>query len=149
MGIVYQYLLTYSHICQTQSSENYETVTSLFQRLYLSIQTILLGILVPGPGNISKKCSNLRIWKLLWQQCPESLLMVYFCWKGTKTESDTIGLCENNQTLSLNLLTLSQMLILLPRGLPFLSKYNEFWAQALKQKYLRMSYGSRLRIRHF
>ena len=143
MGIVYQYLLTYFHICQTQSSDNNETVTLLYQRLYLSIQsmlkTILLGILVPGPGNLTKKCSNLRIWKLLWQQCPESLLEVYFCWKGTKTESDTIGLCENNQTLSLNLLTLSQMLILLPRGLPFLSIYNEFWAQALKQKYLRMS----------
>ena len=146
LDIVYQYSLAYSHICQTQPSDNYETVTSLNQRLYLSIQsmlkTILLDILVPGPGNISKKCSNLRIWKLLWQQCPDSLLMVYFCWKGTKTESDTIRLCENNQTLSLNLLTLSQMLILLPHGLPI---YNKFWAQASKQKYFRMS----LRIRNF
>ena len=146
LDIVYQYSLTYSHICQTQASDKYETVTSLYQQLYLTIQsmlkTILLDILVPGPGNISKKCSNLRIWKLLWQQCPESLLMVYFCWKGTKTESDTIRLCENNQTLSLNLLTLSQMLILLPHGLPI---YNKFWAQASKQKYFRMS----LRIRNF
>ena len=88
MGIVYQCLLTYSHICQTQSSDNNETVTLLYQRLYLSIQsmlkTILLNILVPGPGNLTKKCSNLRIWKLVWQQCPELLLEVYFYWKVKK-----------------------------------------------------------------
>ena len=65
LGIVYQYSLTYSHICQTQASDKYETVTSLYQQLYLTIQsmlkTILLDILVPGPGNMTKKCSNLRI----------------------------------------------------------------------------------------
>ena len=152
-----QYLLAYSHICQTQSSDSYETVTLLYQRLYLSIQsmlkTILLDILVPGPGNITKKCSNLRIWKLLWQQCPDSLLMVYFCWKGTKTESDTIRLCENNQTLSLNLLTLSQMLILLPRGIglrksdnlseplkdfPFVSMSGKPLNRALKKNFFLM-----------
>ena len=77
LGLVYQNIQPLSHTSQTEPSHTYDTVTSLYQQLYLNIQsllkTIFLNILVPEPGNITKKYSNLGILKLFWQQCPKSL----------------------------------------------------------------------------
>ena len=66
--LIYEEILTYSDITETQTYVDSETVTLVYQWVYVNIlmvpKNILFNNLDPEHGNITKKYSNLRIQNL-------------------------------------------------------------------------------------